>query len=248
MSLLGILGAALIGGAATYFGSRKSSKETNKANASEAEKAYQRSQEAVNQQNAYNTPAMQMQRLKDAGLNPNLAYGMGTVGNQTSIPEYNAPRMSQQYDTNFPLLQAIGEFSDFRMKNAQVNNLTEQNKLIVQQAVGEGLRNSNTAVNTAKSQYDLDLAKELRENSLQAADLNVRQMERELRNKEMDTLLKNQDLQTKPYSRRNLDLDNQIKELDLHRKQYGVEAGDPLIFRLIMRAVSGDSPINNWFN
>jgi uncharacterized protein (DUF697 family) len=34
-----------------------------------------------NKQNAYNTPRMQMQRLRDAGLNPALMYGKGTTGN-----------------------------------------------------------------------------------------------------------------------------------------------------------------------
>ena len=34
-----------------------------------------------NKQNAYNTPKMQMQRLRDAGLNPALMYGKGTMGN-----------------------------------------------------------------------------------------------------------------------------------------------------------------------
>lgn len=32
-------------------------------------------------QNAYNTPTAQMQRLRDAGLNPALMYGKGTTGN-----------------------------------------------------------------------------------------------------------------------------------------------------------------------
>ena len=35
-------------------------------------------------QNAYNTPAQQMARFKDAGLNPALMYGQGTPGNANS--------------------------------------------------------------------------------------------------------------------------------------------------------------------
>lgn len=41
-------------------------------------------------QNEYNTPSNQMKRLKEAGLNPNLMYGKGTVGNSTTLPQYNA--------------------------------------------------------------------------------------------------------------------------------------------------------------
>ena len=38
-----------------------------------------------NRNNEYNTPLAQMQRLKDAGLNPNLMYGQGTTGNAPAI-------------------------------------------------------------------------------------------------------------------------------------------------------------------
>lgn len=36
----------------------------------------------IDKQNEYNTPANQMQRFADAGLNPNLVYGLGSNGNQ----------------------------------------------------------------------------------------------------------------------------------------------------------------------
>lgn len=38
--------------------------------------------ELIDYQNQYNTPVNQMQRFADAGLNPNLIYGMGSNGNQ----------------------------------------------------------------------------------------------------------------------------------------------------------------------
>lgn len=47
----------------------------------------------LDKQLAYNTPAAQMQRYKDAGLNPNLIYGQGTPGNQS------APLSSPSLDT-----------------------------------------------------------------------------------------------------------------------------------------------------
>lgn len=39
----------------------------------------------------YNSPTAQMSRLRDAGLNPNLAYGNATTGNMSSAPEMVAP-------------------------------------------------------------------------------------------------------------------------------------------------------------
>lgn len=49
-------------------------------------------------QNEYNSPQAQMRRLSDAGLNPNLMYGMGNVGNATSAPDKKAPDYSKSID------------------------------------------------------------------------------------------------------------------------------------------------------
>ena len=38
-----------------------------------------------NMQNAYNSPEQQMQRLRDAGLNPNLVYGNGAEAMSTHL-------------------------------------------------------------------------------------------------------------------------------------------------------------------
>lgn len=64
------LGADIIGGA---FG--------NRARRKEADRAFNRSKQMFDYQNRYNTPTRQMQRLKQAGLNPALMYGQGTTGN-----------------------------------------------------------------------------------------------------------------------------------------------------------------------
>lgn len=44
-----------------------------------------------NMQNEYNSPTAQMSRLRDAGLNPNLAYGNVSTGNASKAPEMVAP-------------------------------------------------------------------------------------------------------------------------------------------------------------
>lgn len=70
------LGADIIGG---IFG--------NQARRREADRAFKRSKEMFDYQNRYNTPARQMQRLKQAGLNPALMYGQGTTGNAQGFPQ-----------------------------------------------------------------------------------------------------------------------------------------------------------------
>lgn len=75
-------GASLIGG---LFGNRSRKRES----------ARQRewAEDMWNRQNAYNTPANQMQRLKDAGLNPALMYGQGNVGNAEKAMGYQQPQI-----------------------------------------------------------------------------------------------------------------------------------------------------------
>lgn len=83
-------GAALLGGALNRRGSKK----------------------ATNEMNKYNSPAKQMQRLKDAGLNPNLMYGTGTVGNQP------APR-NIQYDLGNAASEGLNQYQSMRLNKAQ---------------------------------------------------------------------------------------------------------------------------------
>lgn len=70
------LGADIIGGAIG-----------NRARRKEADRAFYRSKQMFDYQNRYNTPVKQMQRLKQAGLNPALMYGQGTTGNAQGYPQ-----------------------------------------------------------------------------------------------------------------------------------------------------------------
>jgi len=55
------------------------------------EKQNKRDTDFWNMQNAYNDPSAQMQRLKDAGLNPNLVYGTGADATAGPIATHSAP-------------------------------------------------------------------------------------------------------------------------------------------------------------
>lgn len=80
-----------------------------------------------NKANAYNSPSAQMQRLKDAGLNPNLMYGQGNTGNTANqLPRYQAPTYHQDVDPSVDLPSALSQYQDFRIKDAQVSNMEAQ--------------------------------------------------------------------------------------------------------------------------
>lgn len=104
---------------------------TRQANMELAEFGFQKNLDMWNRQNAYNHPSSQMERLKQAGLNPNLVYGNGVVGNSAgTMPQYQTPRV--QYDAPAPVQipQMISAYQDFRLKQAQTSNVEDQNEAI----------------------------------------------------------------------------------------------------------------------
>lgn len=65
-----------------------------------AEQANAHELEMWNLQNAYNTPAAQMQRFKDAGLNPMLVYQQGNSGNASHAPQVHVPQGEYRPDSD----------------------------------------------------------------------------------------------------------------------------------------------------
>ena len=77
------------------------------------------------EQNAYNTPSAQMERLAAAGLNPNLVYGSGSVvGNAAErAPSSATADLNYNYAAlQLPqAIQVLNMFQDFRQKQAAIN-------------------------------------------------------------------------------------------------------------------------------
>lgn len=77
-------------------------------------------------QNEYNSPKAQMERFREAGLNPNLIYGQGNAGNAGALPGYDTPRV--QLETPRLDLASIADnmitrYYDSRVKEAQVKQM-----------------------------------------------------------------------------------------------------------------------------
>lgn len=197
MSILGGIVAgvgSLLGGVGSSAISNKAVRDTNKANMEiakyqaqfsqqENEKAYQRSLNMWNLQNEYNSPIQQMARLRTAGLNPNLVYGNGVTGNSAgSTPQYepakfNAPIMQAYRGWNLGISDAISQFLAYRSNKAQIDNMEAQNGLIRQQTATEATKQANIAASTSRSEFDLNMAKELKDVSVSSAiaDMNQKQ-------------------------------------------------------------------------
>lgn len=81
-----------------------------------------------NMQNAYNSPSQQMQRFKEAGLNPNLVYGQMTNSpvvrsTEAKAPDFVAPRI----DTS-AIGSSLSMYYDLKQKAATTELIQEQAK------------------------------------------------------------------------------------------------------------------------
>jgi hypothetical protein len=105
-------------------------------------------------QNAYNSPAQQMQRFKEAGLNPNLVYNQQNVAQPVRSTE-TAKAQAIAPHIQLPDIQGIMAQSQ-AIKNAalQADNMKVQNALINAQVAA-------TLANTRKTEWMTERSKQL---------------------------------------------------------------------------------------
>lgn len=114
---IGALGKGLIGGLSNIVGGLFG----NRSRKREAQRQREFSESMWNRQNAYNTPAMQMKRLKEAGLNPALMYGQGTTGNAEKALPYQQAQI-ESVGANFAQSTAAGAQASIANSQAKLNN------------------------------------------------------------------------------------------------------------------------------
>lgn len=167
-------GAEIAGGVINSVGTAVQ----NKKNRQFTERMYDRQKndniEFWNMQNSYNSPASQMSRFKDAGLNPNLVYGQGSSGNASPV---STPDVQPLNNRNPEFGNAISGgltkllgIADLKIKQAQYNNLVAQNDAIKQETVLRGIQ-------ARRGEFDLGFETELRSTSADARRERVRQMQ-----------------------------------------------------------------------
>jgi len=132
-STIGTLGS-LIQGNQNRQQQRWNIEKTNQANRELAEYGYSKDLEMWERANEYNAPSAQMQRLKAAGLNPNMVYGSGGATTQAAtLPKYNVPKQDyrgmQPNQTIGNLATALSMYTDFRQRTANIDRTREETNL-----------------------------------------------------------------------------------------------------------------------
>lgn len=136
--------------------------------------------------NDYNHPSQQMQRLREAGLNPNLIYGKGAdvTAGMISAPKASGSNQPAPFMSPNFVPAAIDAYNNTRMVQAQVDNLDQNVKVQAQEEILKQAQVAKTLTDNAKGQFDLEQAKQLQDSVVLRA-----QLENERIDTEIDVLL-----------------------------------------------------------
>lgn len=201
--------------------------KTNKKTREWNEKMYgiqrQHALEDWRMQNEYNSPTAQMQRFRDAGLNPNLIYGQsneGGVVRSTDVKSWNpqAPKSES--------VPVMDRYFNAQMKEAQINNLKAQNdnilaqkNLIDAQTKGVLKEVENKDSQIGLRQWQLDSGKSLLPGSLEMQDWKIRTLAKDLdirsQSHEYNLLKASQSLEKGAVDILNSRIDTHLKRLDM---------------------------------
>lgn len=231
-----------------------------------------------NMQNEYNSPEKQMERLKNAGLNPNMLYdktGAVIPAGNVSTPDVQGG----QFRT--PDFGSVGSglvqgYFDTKIKQAQYDNLKAANTKIAQENALIGAQIVATTANTEGKQIDNALASANFQTSVEAAtanlestkantqftlDENTRKEVMQGKNLQLiaqDILLRKEQTANTKAERanirqmlNNLKNDNQLKELDINLRKMGINPTDPTWMRIATQAFQpymSYSPSRLWDN
>lgn len=261
---LSFLGS-VIGAGAQYAGAKlayKGQKEANQTNVQLAKDARNYDYQMWNEQNAYNTPQMQMQRLQEAGLNPNLVYGSGAGQTTASSPQKApVPQVNNEMAAfaQMNMTPMISLFQDWQVKKAQIDNLRASAEATKANTMMTNLKRISQDYTNRKLGIEFPYHEILTQSKMRqarsGADISSsKALQEELKEKHLQRYL--------PFQMKNIDLKNQLlqqqgrsarynADLDQQLKQYGVTTGDQLWQRLLTMMLNpflskGKRSLNNF--
>lgn len=135
--------------------SRKNVRDAHRLREQLAEKQFEQEKKGIEELKRYNAPSAQMQRFRDAGLNPNLMYTQGGPGNVDQFPQYSP------YQVDFSGRQDLyaGAGEAFQQGLSTYTDLerfgSEQKVREAEAEYRQLLRNEGVDINKAKNQASL---------------------------------------------------------------------------------------------
>lgn len=210
-----------------------------------------------NKQNAYNTPKAQMERLKAAGLNPNLVYGNGSVANTA-----DAPKVAEVKESDMGS-RSIAQYTDLKQKALQNDILEKQAQYYDAQirnidseiSFREGERTTNLQSGTQRNLTETEFKKLMLTNENQR--FTVDQQGKKQQILESQKRIENMEQQMRYYPKivqnqlrqgvsriaqmdvntQQQQIEKELKQMQSELRKNGVEVNDNLIMRLIAPAL-----------
>jgi ribosomal protein L25 (general stress protein Ctc) len=170
-------GANLLGQGLNYAATANINESTQKWN----EKMYgQQRMDAMAdwmRQNEYNSPAEQMRRLREAGLNPHLVYGGGANSVSQPIRSTDAKSWNPQVpqvDLASVANTALFKQYDLRMRDAQIDQTSENVKLTKDKQLETQAKVAGILASSARTKQQIAQSEQLFGITLEQAKENVR--------------------------------------------------------------------------
>lgn len=189
-------------------------------------------------QNAYNTPTAQMERLKEAGLNPRLIYGSGSGAANTAGP-INGLEVPERKS-------ATADVPDLMLRHLQTRQADAQYAATLQTM--ENMRTKNDLVNVQTGLENLKLMREnmraknykvLNQAEKDMAEWAARTSGQIYANEKSKGTLLDQSYSIREAERdpklRQLKLDNEFKENRNELAKHGIYQSDHPFFRLLIQ-------------
>lgn len=212
-----------------------------------------------NKQNAYNTPLKQMERLKLAGLNPNLVYGNGSVANTA-----DAPKVAEVKESDMGS-RSIAQYTDLKQKALQNDILEKQAQYYDAQirnidseiSFREGERTANLQSGTQRNLTETEFKRLMLINETDR--FTVDQQGKKQQILESQKRIDNLEQQMRYYPKivqnqlrqgvariaqmnvntQQQEIENQLKQMQSDLRRNGVEVNDNIIMRLV-------APVLGW--
>lgn len=157
---------------------------TYKRNRKDREADYQQqkadNREMWNAQNQYNSPEQQMNRLRQAGLNPNLVYGKGADNTAQAINTSKkdpSTMVNSKIEGGSNLLMQAAQIKNIK---ANTDNLYSQNAVLAQEALLKTANIANVGSLTSNNKFDLQQRQALNESVIQQAKLNLQKTQSDM--------------------------------------------------------------------
>lgn len=201
-----ISGGAAVGGTLiNHIGGVRAQEVANEGNMRLAEYQNTQNQLMWSLNNLYNHPTAQMSRLKQAGLNPNLIYGTGTVSGNTSgaPPRMERAELKPEWvGIDLPdIMNIVTNLMSTKKDQAQIDLIERNESLLKVREVneflrGEGQKLSNKQKSNILKYQAAMLEEELKTKAYRTDQEKVKLSDMELEN-QVNKLLKKYNLNSK---------------------------------------------------